>query len=830
MSKSRQKKARAGGGNNPVVTRGSSALSKPGAVAVPGRKLHAAEACAKSFAYRATGVLRLLLPGIFLFLLIAFQGGASDKKIAVAAAVALILCSLGKTPWERIRRRISLPVLAVCAYLLLNAAAGLYSKFGNFAAAEFGKIFTAFCVFGILLFRLRDGSGRAAAVTFSSVTAAFSLISIDASSLGALTKAYVLLMNRMGCEYNFARIGYESGVRITGIFGNPNLLAGFLAFGVFLSLYLVHSARGSKSRLVFCILLEMNALGFLFAFSMGAIGMFFAAIFLYLLATPKGSRISLLVLMVETAAIGMIFAFPAFRGLGAQGAAAWLPVLAGPAGGVLLCLLHGRAGLALEKGLNRYPKAAVGTFSALIVLAVVYAVLAFNLTGGYSLSPGETLRRSVYPGPGTYTLHGNWSGPVTLTVESQNKTQTILHTSTVLYQGELSGATFTVPEDSQVVYLNLTSPEGAVLNNLFLSGGERVKLGYRLLPGFAANRLQGLWANQNAIQRTEFFRDGLRIFSNSPIIGNGLGSVEGLVTSVQRFFYESRYVHNHYIQVLAEMGVLGLLCFLSVMGSLAVVLIKRRIEREADPLLPALIACLAMMALHGATEAVWSVSPYQTLALSLIALSAVEFSRPVARFAGRTAGWIFSGLLLAFTVVFTLFLYGNISADKQYGEIRAGIREQTPYSMTELARMDLYNWAQYKLDMAVNAADSPVKEFSSTAAKYAAQLRKLKIHSINLSLARYHYAVLGQWEEAFAASREGILQSASRSVSWQELFSFYESVFPGENAANAAWFARQSLMLYDMLQEYGKDRLEPILLTQENLDFIRKMQAVADGT
>ncbi len=36
-------------------------------------------------------------------------------------------------------------------------------------------------------------------------------------------------------------------------------------------------------------------------------------------------------------------------------------------------------------------------------------------------------------------------------------------------------------------------------------------------------------------------------------------------------------------------------------------------------------------------------------------------------------------------------------------------------------------------------------------------------------------------------------------------------------------------MLNDMLQEYGKDRLEQITLTQENLNFIQRMQAVADG-
>ena len=61
--------------------------------------------------------------------------------------------------------------------------------------------------------------------------------------------------------------------------------------------------------------------------------------------------------------------------------------------------------------------------------------------------------------------------------------------------------------------------------------------------------------------------------------------------------------------------------------------------------------------------------------------------------------------------------------------------------------------------MAVNAATSEVPEFRERAAEYAR--RGLKIHSINHSLEKYHYADLGQYEELFAASREGIPQRAS---------------------------------------------------------------------
>ena len=85
---------------------------------------------------------------------------------------------------------------------------------------------------------------------------------------------------------------------------------------------------------------------------------------------------------------------------------------------------------------------------------------------------------------------------------------------------------------------------------------------YTLLPGFIANRLQGLRANQNAIQRTVFFRDGMRMFAQSPLVGSGVGSFETGVTGVQDFYYETKYIHNHYIQILLEDGILGFVPFL----------------------------------------------------------------------------------------------------------------------------------------------------------------------------------------------------------------------------------------------------------------------------
>lgn len=779
---------------------------------------------------RSNGLFALI--GIGFFFLLAAQAGGSDKHIAVAAVVLFLACSIGRAPARRLGERLSIPVLAVFAYLLLNGAASLYSRFGSFAGTEFSKILAALCVYGVVLVRAkREDAPRLAAMT-ASVTAAFSLLSLDAAAGKLLAGPFFRLMDALGCQFQYMSTGYEEGVRITGILGNPNVLGGMLALGVLLSFYLAMTARTTRSRVGASMLLGINTLGFLLAFSMGAIAMFMVSVLLYLLAAPAGKRLSLFLLMAQDAVVSLVMMFVAFQGLGKNGALGMLPVLAAVAAGGLIYGVQRLVGDRLAAVLASHGKAAGITVAVLAVLAVSYVVLGYQLSGGIALNAGEDLRRSVYPAPGTYTLEGSWEGPVSVVVESQNASQTIMHTSTVLYSGDLEGASFTVPEDSKVVYLNLSAPEGANLESLSLSSGEKVRLGYLLLPEFAANRIQGLWANQNAIQRVEFWRDGLKIYQESPIIGNGLGCVEGMVTQVQSFYYASRYVHNHYIQVLAEMGIPGLLVFLTMLGSSAVMLLRRRREGEEDLLLSTLLACLVMLALHGAVEAVWSISAYQALALLLLGVMAVCYGRPVAKLSGKAAGWIALGGLWLFQLVFGWFVFNYITASRQYEEIQAGVREQTPYTMSNLAARDHYGWAQYKLDMAVNAATSEVPEFRERAAEYARELRRLKIHSVNYSLEKYHYADLGQYEELFAASREGIPQKASVAETWQEEFDLYREIFPWsaeedrDRIGQIDWYVDQILLTWQMLEEYNAGRLEQITLSEENQVFVEQMKAL----
>ena len=763
-----------------------------------------------------------LLPLLLGAGLVLLQGGGLDEPVSLAAAAVFLLLAFGKPSADHLRRRLSPTALAVGVWFLLSLISGLTTKWGWLAAEEAAKYLTAFCVFCILLLRLKEQDGvEKLCMTVAVLCALCALLSVDASSAGLFSTPVMALVDHLGGEYALMATGYEPGVRITGIFGNPNALAGLLAFGVFLSFFLLQTARTSKARLAAAMLTMTNAFGFLLAFSMGGIAAFALAVGAYLLLAHPDRRLALLVTLTETTVLALLLAFTAMPFLGRSGPAGLWPVLAGPMGGLPLWAIQTK----LQPG--KGTKAAEVT-AGVLAAAVAYVILGYNLTGGTALAPGQTLRRSVYPAGGDYQLAAQWDGaPVSVTVESQNTQQTIMHTSTVLYRGGLDQAAFTVPQDSRVVHITLSAPQGARLEDMTLSGGKKVPLGYKLFPGFVANRIQGLWANQNAIQRLEFFRDGLKMFAASPLVGSGLGCVEELVTQVQRFYYESRYVHNHYIQVMAEMGLPGLLAFLAVLGAAGYALLRRRREGDKSPLLAALGACLAMMALHAGVEAVWSFGFYQTAALALLAGITVSFDRPVKTLTEKKALLsLCRGTLCLAALCGGLLMAGHLSAAKEYADIQAGRKPQYANTMDKLAGRDRYNWAQYKLDLALNAAvvDGP---YGRLAGEYAAQLRRLGDYAINCQLMASHYFPRGELEEFFAASREGLRQKASSSAAWQEQFDLYEAAFHSGVLDDPTWFAGQCLETYDQLLAFNQGRMGPVSLSAENEAFLQLLRSLA---
>lgn len=756
------------------------------------------------------------------------DGAVTGKILTLCLCIGSVILLFTRKA-QALSGRITTLLLAASGYALVGGISTFYAAAGKFAIKEY---VVTLCGLALLLLITICGKGgeatsRSVAAAVSGATALFSFISIDAASLGWATAAFKAIIRPFTSIFE-SYGGFETGTRITSIFQNPNIFAGTTALGVLLGLYLCLTEEKKARKRWFLALLAVNALGFLLAFSMGGTAMFALSIAAYLIAAGKGKRNPAFVLMLETAVTTVIAAVISYAGLGKDGALAAIPMAAVALniGGLILAeqFLGGRITAFLQTR-GKISALCVGGLAGLMAL---YVVLGFLLTGSYRFNARETLRRSAYPAPGEYTLRTEESGsPLYVLIESQDDAQTQLHTSTILYRGNAQGAAFTVPEGSLVVYFHFTSPEGGELEEAVLSGQgseQSLPLKYLLFPPFVANRLQGLRANENAIQRFVFFRDGLRVFARSPIWGNGLGSFENSLFSVQDFYYTTKYVHNHYIQALADMGVIGFLAFVGMLGLAAAALIRNR--GTDNPCYPALWACLTMIAGHSMVEVSFSAEYFQPTAFLIFGLISLNFGKPIEK---KPLFWGYRLGAAAWMAVFALLLSGNLMGKL----IRS---EGTLESLQASARIDFYEKNDSKLSYVMASTDFDDPAVRRQAAEYARDLRKVRSNSLAGYLARYYIAI-GDYDGMFGCMEEGIAYTRSSPEFWQTLLVNLEYAYsPSYNPTYDALMGEReknldrALAICDRLAELNQTQMDQIPLLARNHMLIGNLKAIRSMT
>ncbi len=717
---------------------------------------------------RGFSSLALVLCTALYFLAVALCSASNVKMTALTLLVLTL--SAAFLFFSRLRDRIGLPFLLLAAFVVMDGISTLYAVSGKFALYEFLKVLAAFCLV-LLLYAAApgQGAGRWIAKVLAGFSAVAGLVSIDMLSTRFLSGAVIGFLGKFSQDYACLG-GVEAGVRMTSVFENPNVFAGIAGLGVLLSLGLAGSAEGKAERAVQTAILYINSLAFLLAFSMGASGSIALAFIAFLLLERRGRRMGLLMLMVET----LIFTVISAAAISVTSFDAWdgvqpAPILCTVAGAAALCVTDRLLGERLAKALSKRGKLIPILVASVLALMVVFALAAYNLTGSITLDAGGSLRRAAYPDPGTYTLAVQADRPLNVTVESQDQQDTMMHTSSVIYEGPAEGASFEAPEGSLVLYFNFSAPEGAAVESVTYSGANgsgNIPLGYKLLPGFMANRLQGLWANENAIQRLVFFADGMKIFRRSPIVGLGLGAFENGIKSVQSFAYVTKYAHNHYIQTLAETGVIGLVLFLLLLGgSAGAVILDRRRGEAAHPLTPALGAGVVYMAAHAATEVVFSSYPYLPIAFGVFGFVSLCCGDAIPKpRLGKKAKTISALSICALLAVYAVLLVFNLHA-KAVAE--AG---STFGALDKAIAMDKFEWADYALSYVNSAAETEADEtILAKADRYAGKLERLDSNTVPIYLAGYYFKT-GRTEKALEMVEKYVDYVSSDAGAWQRAF------------------------------------------------------------
>lgn len=750
------------------------------------------------------------------FLITCLMQHGNNKLITLLLILAVLVCVVVRS--GLLARRMTLPALLLGAYVLMDGISTLYAPSGKFALFEFLKVAAA-AAMALLLVGCEPererNTGRCGATVLEVSGALAALCSIDMVSTRWLYNGLLGVTGALGANLSGDAL---QGQRLKTIFANPNVFAGCAGVAILLSLGLAASAENRRERCLHLSCLLCSCTAFVLAVSRGAMGAIAVAFLVYLLLERGRRRAVSFVLMAETlllTAAASLAVLPAYAAAGRK--AQMLPLLAVLAAAAALCALDIFVGRPLAQRMARRMKTVNIVLLAVLAAAIAAMVLAVSWTGAIHMSAGEQITRGAYLDAGEYTLHVEASGPVTVRVQTQTREDAVMNRKITVYKGEADGAVFTAPEGNQSVTFLISADETVDITAIRYEGavsGE-LKLKYRLLPEAIAGRIQTLRAEGNVAQRFVYVSDAMKLFKRSPIVGLGMGAFENGIYNVQTYHYETKYVHNHYIQTMVETGLIGLALWLGLLAANAVGLFRlwRGDREEQLTMAPALCALLLFLMIHAAVEVIFSSGYFLPFGFGALAVINLSCGRLVPlRFAGKRARrWIVRAEALGLAV-FSVLLLLNLLA--------ARLSRQGSYSaMARAADMDPYEWADHKLTYVYNAsaAGELSGDMRETVERYMVDLEKLNSNSVPKYLAESYFN-LGNVEKGFAMLEKFVDYTPSNPGTWDASFRLVMQYNDNSDA-----FLQGTARLREKLEGWNRDNLGTISLSSDVSDYLDSM-------
>lgn len=758
-------------------------------------------------------------------------GGVGVKWMTLLAGIGVIaLLVLGD------RKRIwNLPSLLLLGYAAFSWVTIFWAMSGKFHLREGSKILIAVVFFLLVAMHGRFDRAFARRVmgAIAGISAIYALLSIEAVSTG-LTKTLLARLPALDAE----KIVFQNS-RLNGIFGNANIEASIYAIGIFCAIALVCGAEKKWQRILFTVTLSFSAFAFLLVFSMGAIACFIAAVAAYLIFAGKG-RSAALLRMLSAAVPTLVCGFIAFALLNSERSALVLALLLANAG--VSALLELTVSARLSAVLERHEKLAFGVLIAVALGAAVYIAAALKVTGPYTF--GSFIDRSAKLGVGEHTVTVEADGEVTGWIYSWDTLGMLTGERTSLHYGKVEQeVTIHVPEGSEICGFNFSAEPGVTIYRAVIDGVQEIPLNFRLLPGFAANRLQTISASSSPIIRAMYRQDALRLWRFSPVVGNGIGAFETGVTSVQDYPYETRYVHQHYLQVLLEDGVIGLALFAGALAAMLLALWKKRKQTPESQyywLYPALCAEFVMNGLQMCWDVSMSMIVFLCMTYALYGLIVATCAEPFAEKAaaeengkkkkaqakGPDTSLLARNIGIGFTAVVLLTLCGNLYATSK-ANAPVGSTDEFMSNLSAAARLDLYEHNDQKLSYVVASLNEGGEAYRAQADEYAAQLAGAQSNTIPRYLVGY-YLQTEQYDKAIDEAILGASYSASDADTWDDCAAllnealFQNMLTPLLTEERAALMAKLT-EYYDALQAYNASALVPVELSESAQAFFDKI-------
>lgn len=768
--------------------------------------------------------------GLLLFASMSIQT-AKMSVILSALAVASLVIPKGRKPMI-----LCVPVIGLVLFGIIMSFAAALSPFENANFAEYVKFLAAFDMAVILVSRYEKKQVPALLWAFVAAVSGISLICVDMDASGIFFRPFNAIATTLGISYEHLTGQMVSG-RITGLYNDPNVTGCMAGMVALLGLYLISSESSWKKKLIAAFLTGINAMNFFMSMSRGAILCFAVACIVWLIAAGKGNRILLFIRMMICAVVTMGLSSIAMKSFAS---APIIPAALTLLCGVVIFVIDLAISQHLVAFLSSHVKAARVISVALFALVAVYGIAAVSVKGPGKISNEryKYLVRYDTLDAGEYTLQGDWDDMEMIRVVWQRAGAGAIGQWDDLYAGNPDEVKITVPEDGARLQIIFYGDVGTEIRSAVWSNGSEVVLNYPLMPSFVAERyMEGLRGSKSLLLRAQYDKDAFKIFLKSPLYGHGYGSSEELNTAVQPFYYESKYVHNHILQVMCDAGLIGLAAFLAILGGSLWLIWKALRKKEDQALAAAFLAVWVLMNTHSLMEINFCIRAFEILAYGLLMLPALYWATPLIggetvrqrnrQKTGTTA------LMVVCTV--TIAFFGMASQIHRVINIRATQFEthdfaEYMHNLENNIRWDIYDDDVYMTNYISYAVQDSSGLYTQNMLRYVNALENKHTYSALSGLGQYYYMPLGRWDDVFRCTREGMKHESTTAEAWNlEIGFFRDQVLPYMGEENVDIFLRGMLSLAEELDAINARLIVPVDITEENEAFLTIVrQAAAD--
>ncbi len=425
----------------------------------------------------------------------------------------------------------------------------------------------------------------------------------------ALGAAVVVTIASLGVAAGYWEFpGAYASARIASPMGYANTAAAYLMAAYLLALGLA-PLTNSWYKIFYLVPSTLMLITIILTFSRGAWLLLPPLALLLILAAAPGERLrSFLYLAITgvTAVPAAFLADPSFRA--GEPLEAWLVITASVVAAIVL-------GLGAELYLSRTFRvrlAVAGTAALVAVIAVVVLII-LPATGPVQLESAadeekstrrvEQLVGDVQPG-NEYSLSMEvnaeqkevsespgyaWGVRIFEGVEGYKNIELIDYRGSETDGWEQKEFTFVPSEEALRLGIQIYNryPGTSIsAREVTLSGAESDhNLNFtanRILPDRFYDRLYSFSLDRNLDRRFDYYHDAVKIIRDYPVFGTGGGGWNALYRSYQDIQYSSSEVHNHYLQVWIEAGLLGFIAFVGIWVSFAAAFIKNCVKAKVS--------------------------------------------------------------------------------------------------------------------------------------------------------------------------------------------------------------------------------------------------------